>query len=165
MGSESRYLIYNGKWSFILIGIYRLADLHVHYNFVSLQITELLGISSQLLSSTYSSGPSPSMANANIKPAVHKLIHNLILHIHENEPDIEKSILVFLPTYYSLEQQWGLLTPLSSSFKVHILHSSIDTEQALMAMKILKSHRKVPLNWFLWLHYYLYFMVWEDMDG
>lgn len=116
--------------------------------FVSLQITELLGISSELLSSTYSSGPSPSMANANIKPAVHKLIHNLILHIHENEPDIEKSILVFLPTYYSLEQQWNLLTPLSSSFKVHILHSSIDTEQALMAMKILKSHRKVSHNWF-----------------
>ncbi|XP_041017233.1 DExH-box ATP-dependent RNA helicase DExH8 [Juglans microcarpa x Juglans regia] len=109
------------------------------------QITELLGISSELLSSTYSSGPSPSMANANIKPAVHKLIHNLILHIHENEPDIEKSILVFLPTYYSLEQQWKLLTPLSSSFKVHILHSSIDTEQALMAMKILKSHRKIIL--------------------
>ncbi|KAG6703938.1 hypothetical protein I3842_07G111000 [Carya illinoinensis] len=109
------------------------------------QITELLGISSQLLSSTYISGPSPSKASAYIKPAVHKLIHNLILHIHENEPDIEKSILVFLPTYHSLEQQWNLLTPLSSSFKVHILHSSIDTEQALMAMKILKSHRKIIL--------------------
>jgi hypothetical protein len=109
----------------------------------SVQIMEFLELSSELNSLTYCPGPSPSMADAGIKPDVHKLIHKLVLHIHENEPDIEKSILVFLPTYYSLEQQWCLLKPLSSSFKVHILHRSVDTEQALMAMKIWKSHRKV----------------------
>lgn len=111
------------------------------------QVTELLGLSSEpsSLSLTYCSGLSPSMASANIKPEVHKIIHDLVLHIHENEPDIEKSILVFLPTYYSLEQQWYLLKPLSSSFKVHILHRSIDTDQALKAMKIWKSHRKVRI--------------------
>jgi HrpA-like RNA helicase len=59
------------------------------------QITEFLGISSELPSLRYCSGPSPSMASADIKPDVHKLIHNLVLRIHENEPDIEKSILVF----------------------------------------------------------------------
>lgn len=85
------------------------------------------------------------MAKADIKAKVHKLIHDLVWHIHEHEPDIEKSILIFLPTYYALEQQWFLLKPFSSSFKVHILHSSIDTEQALMTMKIWKSHRKVCL--------------------
>ncbi|KAL0420033.1 UNVERIFIED_CONTAM: DExH-box ATP-dependent RNA helicase DExH8 [Sesamum radiatum] len=85
------------------------------------------------------------MAQPDFKPEVHKLIHNLVLHIHNNEPDIEKSILVFLPTYYTLEQQWFLLKPFSESFKVHILHRSIDTEQALRAMKIWKSHRKVIL--------------------
>ncbi|XP_021281215.1 DExH-box ATP-dependent RNA helicase DExH8 isoform X2 [Herrania umbratica] len=109
------------------------------------QVTELLGVSSELISSRYCSGPCPSMADAEIKPEVHKLIHELVLYIHENEPDIEKSILVFLPTYYALEQQWYLLQPFSSSFKVHILHRSVDTEQALMAMKIWKSHRKVIL--------------------
>ncbi|GFY98712.1 zinc finger (CCCH type) helicase family protein [Actinidia rufa] len=80
-----------------------------------------------------------------IKAELHKLIHDLVLHIHKNEPDIEKSILVFLPTYRSLEQQWSLLKPFSTSFKVHILHRSIDTEEALMAMKIWESHRKVIL--------------------
>ncbi|XP_031261633.1 DExH-box ATP-dependent RNA helicase DExH8 [Pistacia vera] len=112
------------------------------------QVAELLGMDPGIhseLSLRYCSGPSPSMANAEIKPEVHKLIHDLVLHIHENETDIEKSILIFLPTYYALEQQWYFLEPLSSSFKVHILHSSIDTEQALMAMKIWKSHRKVIL--------------------
>ncbi|KAF3436447.1 hypothetical protein FNV43_RR23539 [Rhamnella rubrinervis] len=109
------------------------------------QIAEILGLNSELLSLRYCNGPIPSMATADLKPEVHKLIHDLILHINENEPDIEKSILVFLPTYYSLEQQWHLLKPLSSSFKVHFLHSSIDTEQALMAMRIWKSHRKVIL--------------------
>ncbi|GMN37996.1 hypothetical protein TIFTF001_007280 [Ficus carica] len=111
------------------------------------QVADLLGLSSDSDSSSlslrYCSGSTP--ANANIKPEVHKLIHDLVLHIHKNEPDIEKSILVFLPTYYSLEQQWHLLKPLSSSFKVHILHSSVDTEQALMAMRIWKSHRKIIL--------------------
>lgn len=109
------------------------------------QVTDFLGISSELITSSYCPGPRPSLADAEIKPEVHKLIHELVLHIHENEPDIEKSILVFLPTYYALEQQWNHLKPFSSSFKVHILHRSVDTEQALMAMKIWKSHRKVIL--------------------
>lgn len=100
-------------------------------------------MNSEELSLRYCSGPCLSTADADIKPEVQKLIYDLVVHIHENEPDIEKSILVFLPTYYALEQQWVLLAPHSSFFKVHILHRSIDTEQALMAMKILKSHRKV----------------------
>lgn len=112
------------------------------------QVAELLeesSDSSDSLSTKYCGGTSPSLAKADIKPDVHKLIHELVIYIHKNEPDIEKSILIFLPTYYSLEQQWFLLRPYSSCFKVHILHSSVDTEQALMAMKIWKSHRKVIL--------------------
>ncbi|KAJ1402353.1 Zinc finger, CCCH-type [Sesbania bispinosa] len=108
-------------------------------------VVESLGISSDLIHSKYSHGQDPSTANAYIKTELHMLIHDLVLHIHENEPDLEKSILVFLPTYYSLEQQWRLLKPLESTFRVHILHRSIDTEQALMAMKIWKTHRKVIL--------------------
>lgn len=95
------------------------------------------------LSMRYCSGPSPAVAEADIKPDVHMLIHNLVIYIHKNEPDMEKSILVFLPTYYALEQQWHRLKPFSECFKINILHSSIDTEQALKSMKIWKSHRKV----------------------
>ncbi|KAH6823976.1 zinc finger helicase family protein [Perilla frutescens var. hirtella] len=109
------------------------------------QISELLGMESENLSLKYCSAPSPKMALADLKPEVHKLIHDLVLHIHKNEPDIEKSILIFLPTYYALEQQWFLLKPFGESFKVHVLHSSIDTDQALRAMRIWKSHRKVIL--------------------
>ncbi|XP_031739695.1 DExH-box ATP-dependent RNA helicase DExH8 isoform X2 [Cucumis sativus] len=108
------------------------------------EVTELLGIESDLQSSRYCNGFSPCASPAEIKSEVHRLIHNLLLHIHKNESDIEKSILVFLPTYYSLEQQWHLLKS-HSSFKVYILHSSIDIEQALTAMRIWKSHRKVIL--------------------
>ncbi|XP_057424207.1 DExH-box ATP-dependent RNA helicase DExH8 [Lotus japonicus] len=109
------------------------------------QVVESLGISSELMHSKNSHGLNPSTANARIKSELHTLIHALVLHIHVNEPDIEKSILVFLPTYNSLAQQWRLLKPLESTFEVHILHRSIDTEQALMAMKISKTHRKVIL--------------------
>ncbi|KAF8006726.1 hypothetical protein BT93_K0898 [Corymbia citriodora subsp. variegata] len=109
------------------------------------QVTKLLGINLESSPVTYCNGESPSTADANIKPEVHTLIHDLVMHIHKNEPDIEKSILIFLPTYRSLEEQWRHLKSLSSLFKVHILHSSIDTEQALLAMKIWKSHRKIIL--------------------
>ncbi|ESQ39418.1 hypothetical protein EUTSA_v10001290mg [Eutrema salsugineum] len=107
------------------------------------QVTGLLGLSSDL--SAYCPGPSPSSADTEIKPQLQTLIHDLILYIHGKEPDIEKSILVFLPTYYSLEQQWHQLVPFQTSFEVHILHRSIDTEQALAAMKICRSRRKVIL--------------------
>ncbi|XP_052170018.1 DExH-box ATP-dependent RNA helicase DExH8 isoform X2 [Diospyros lotus] len=109
------------------------------------QVTELLGSNRDLMSFRYCSGLNPFISSAVIMPEMHKLIHDLVVYIHKNEPDIEKSILVFLPTYHFLEQQWILLKPFSSSFKVHILHRSVDTEQALMAMKICKNRRKVIL--------------------
>ncbi|RRT39797.1 hypothetical protein BHE74_00051818 [Ensete ventricosum] len=116
---------------------------------------------SDSLSSSCNQGQIPS-SNANMKPEVHALIHKLVLHIHESEPDIEKSILVFLPTYYSLEQQWILLKPLSLLFKVHILHRSVDTNQALLAMRVCKSHRKVlHKNQFL-VAYHLFFLSCND---
>ncbi|CAH9081302.1 unnamed protein product [Cuscuta europaea] len=108
------------------------------------KVVNLLGRGSEDLSK-YCSGPSPFKENTEIKPELHQLIHDLIIHIHKNEEDIEKGILVFLPTYYSLEQQWVLLKPFNFLFKVHILHRSVDVQQALMAMKICKSHRKVIL--------------------
>lgn len=100
-------------------------------------------MSSEYLSTKYCFGPSPDSSEAVMNEEVHKLIHNLVLHIHKNEPDMEKSILIFLPTYHALEQQWLALRRFSSAFKIHILHSSIDTEQALKAMRISKTHRKV----------------------
>ncbi|KAL0641151.1 hypothetical protein Bca4012_102947 [Brassica carinata] len=80
------------------------------------QVAGLLGMSSDF--SAYCPGPSPSSADTEIKPDLQNLIHDLILYIHEREPDIEKSILVFLPTYYSLEQQWYQLEPFRASFEV-----------------------------------------------
>ncbi|KAL8253685.1 hypothetical protein R6Q59_031906 [Mikania micrantha] len=109
------------------------------------QVVELLEGSSESLSMKYCSGPTPDLSEATMNEEVHKLIHNLVLHIHKTEPDMEKSILIFLPTYHALEQQWLALCRFSSAFKIHILHSSIDTEQALGAMRIWKSHRKVIL--------------------
>lgn len=116
-----------------------------------MQVTELLGIRPESLALKFNSGH-PPFEDASIKHEVHTLIRNLVIHIHKNEPDIEKSILVFLPTYLDLEQLWFLLKIFKTDFKIHILHSSIDTEQALKAMKIWQSHRKVNLN-------YLYFRL------
>ncbi|KAM3407111.1 hypothetical protein ACQJBY_000896 [Aegilops geniculata] len=83
-------------------------------------------------------------AEAYLSPDVYQLINKLLLHIHESERDTEKGILVFLPTYYALEQQWDVLSG-CSIFKIHILHRSIDTDEALETMKASKSCRKVIL--------------------
>ncbi|KAK4717475.1 hypothetical protein R3W88_015813 [Solanum pinnatisectum] len=109
------------------------------------QVAELLNMESEETALKCCSGPSPRAVAADIEPEMYQLILNLIVYIHKNEMDIEKGILVFLPTYYALEQQWRLLKRFYETFKVHILHRSIDTEQALNAMKICKSHRKVIL--------------------
>ncbi|PKA57682.1 Zinc finger CCCH domain-containing protein 4 [Apostasia shenzhenica] len=109
------------------------------------QVTKLLGMNLEGLSDRYCSGSSPDFADADLKPELHDLILKLIMHIHKSESDIAKSVLVFLPTYYALEQQWQLLWPHRSLFKVHILHRSIDTDQAFQALQTCKSHRKVIL--------------------
>lgn len=109
------------------------------------QVVELLDMQLEEKAMKSCSGPSPLTVAADIQPEMYQLILNLIIHIHRNEMDMEKGILVFLPTYYALEQQWHLLKRFSETLKVHILHRSIDTEQALNAMKICQSHRKVIL--------------------
>lgn len=121
------------------------------------QIADILKINSQSLSTKYCSGLDAS-ADAEINYDVYELIHKLLLHIHQNEPDVSKSILVFLPTYYALEQQWIRLFPFSSTFKVHILHRSIDTDEALQTMKISKSCRKVHTPIFLSYHTWSFFL-------
>lgn len=85
----------------------------------------------------------PFSVDATIKPDTLIYIRDLLLHIHESEHDIEKSILVFLPTYLSLEQEWSLLQPHGLSFQIHILHSSIDIQKALTAMRTSRQARKV----------------------
>lgn len=85
------------------------------------------------------------LADAKISVEEHWLIHKLILHLHIKEMDKEKGILVFLPTYFALEEQWNHLKNFASIFEVHILHRSIDINQALQAMKASKTRRKVKL--------------------
>ncbi|CAL5433371.1 unnamed protein product [Camellia sinensis] len=48
------------------------------FRLYSLYVSELLGISSGLLSLKYCSGPSPVVADVDIKPEVHRLIHDLV---------------------------------------------------------------------------------------
>ncbi|KAG9443803.1 hypothetical protein H6P81_015143 [Aristolochia fimbriata] len=109
------------------------------------QVIKFLGEKSQNLMDSYISGPHPSCSDTEITREMQILIHDLVLYIHANEPNIKKSILVFLPTYYALVQQWSLLMSPDLSFELHILHSSIDIGKALMAMKDSNSSRKVIL--------------------
>jgi len=80
--------------------------------------------------------PTPAECNTDIGLATFSMIRDLIVHLHENETDISKSVLVFLPTYRALEQQWSLLTETGLSFRLYALHSSIDMEHSLKAMEV-----------------------------
>ncbi|KAJ4782641.1 RNA helicase family protein [Rhynchospora pubera] len=107
------------------------------------EVGNILTVNIDSISSKFSSWN--SCADAKLSGDEHHLIHKLILHLHSKEMDIEKGILVFLPTYYALEEQWNHLKNLASTFEVHILHRSIDINQALQAMKASKTRRKVIL--------------------
>lgn len=70
------------------------------------------------------------------------LIRDLILHLHSSEPDLKKNVLVFLPTYRSLEQQWLLLNASKAPFKIFVLHSSVDIEDSIRAMEVSPVNRR-----------------------
>ncbi|XBJ15290.1 hypothetical protein VPH35_007211 [Triticum aestivum] len=107
------------------------------------QIDNMLKMDSESLSTKYCVGEH-FKTDAVLSPDVYHLIHTLLLHIHQSEPDTERSILVFVPTYHALEEQWARLSG-CSTLKVHILHRSIDTDEALETMKASESCRKVIL--------------------
>ncbi|KAG6552670.1 hypothetical protein Mapa_005617 [Marchantia paleacea] len=71
-----------------------------------------------------------------------KLIRDLILHLHNSEPDLTKNVMVFLPTYRSLEQQFLLLNATKAPFKVFVLHSSVDIEDSIRAMEVSPLNRR-----------------------
>ena len=79
---------------------------------------------------------SPAVQGTDIGGATLKLIRDLIVQFHATEPDISKGVLVFLPTYRSIEQQWLLLHNAGSAFRLFVLHSSIDIEHSVKAMEI-----------------------------
>ncbi|CAN6468365.1 unnamed protein product [Victoria cruziana] len=110
------------------------------------QVVKLIGKHAKSLFGMEDSAMTFFSDDAEIKERMHELISDLVIYIHNNEPDVQKSILVFLPTYKALELQWLRLRSLEQfPFEVHILHSSIDTEQSLKAMEVSMLHRKVIL--------------------
>ncbi|KAL2629665.1 hypothetical protein R1flu_014351 [Riccia fluitans] len=95
--------------------------------------------------------PNPADNGIDIGEGTLKMIRDLIVHLHKNEPDYSKSVLVFLPTYRSLEQQWDLLKGSKlkgrkAPFIIFVLHSSVDIESSLRAMETYPlENRKVIL--------------------
>jgi len=67
-------------------------------------------------------------------PAVQRLITDLIVHCHAEDPDRSHSILVFLPTWQTLEQQYHQITQLKLPLRVYALHSNIDMEDCIASM-------------------------------
>ncbi|KAG0553883.1 hypothetical protein M758_12G048900 [Ceratodon purpureus] len=89
---------------------------------------------------------SPAVQGTDIGGATLNLIRDLVVQFHATEPDISKGVLVFLPTYRSLEQQWVLLRNAGPAFSLFVLHSSIDIEHSVKAMEIAcNKKRKVIL--------------------
>eukprot|EP00897_Mesotaenium_endlicherianum_P005314 jgi/Mesen1/4810/ME000243S03990 len=76
-----------------------------------------------------------------------ELIRDLILHIHQSDADVHKSVLVFMPTYKTLEELRLLLSAseLQLQLQLYVLHSSIDMDTCIEAMEAGHSKRKVIL--------------------
>lgn len=82
-------------------------------------------------------------ADAQMDPSVQNLVCQLILHLHQSDPDPSHTIMVFLPTYNSLELQSQALQSAGRGLKVYALHSSINIDQCIRAMEASLQDRKV----------------------
>ncbi|XP_024533691.1 zinc finger CCCH domain-containing protein 4 [Selaginella moellendorffii] len=111
------------------------------------QVVQQLGNKKEHLSvmNSLEQNPSPFKNGTDIGMEIQHLIFDLIAHIHKDEPDRRKGILVFLPTYRALEEQWSLLTQRALDVEIFVLHSSIDIDQSLEAIEAYHSVRKVIL--------------------
>eukprot|EP00250_Pteridium_aquilinum_P027313 c3464_g1_i1 orf=105-3227(+) len=83
--------------------------------------------------------------SVNLGQQMQQMITNLVTHLHREEKDWKKNILIFLPTYKALEEQWSLLKHKGLDMKVFVLHSSIDIDHSLQAMEVSLLVRKVIL--------------------
>eukprot|EP01018_Ginkgo_biloba_P006192 Gb_19795 [translate_table: standard] len=126
----------------LAVGVYLAVGAISHESWIISPVVELLGKKPEHLSVLESSKRDLYTSEVDLRAEVQSLIRDLVMHIHEQEAEIEKSILVFLPTYRLLEQQWLLLKRSQMCLKIYVLHSSIDIEQATRAMQISHSHRK-----------------------
>ena len=89
----------------------------------------------------------PSFEEENtLGQTIQQTITDLITYLHGKEDDHRKNILVFLPTYKALEQQWSLLNNKGLDVKVFVLHSSIDMDHSIRAMEVSLPVRKVTSN-------------------
>lgn len=79
----------------------------------------------------------------NIGQQMQRMITSLVAHLHREEQDWKKNILIFLPTYKALEEQWSLLKQKGINVKVFVLHSSVDMDHSLQAMEVSLQVRKV----------------------
>jgi hypothetical protein len=121
----------------------------IFHRLVSLQVVEQLGNRPEHLGvlDDLSMNRSPAVHGTDIGGATLNLIRDLVVEFHASEPDISKGVLVFLPTYRSLEQQWVLLHNAGLAFRLFVLHSSIDMEHSVKAMEVAcNKNRKVGLH-------------------
>ncbi|KAL4422052.1 hypothetical protein ABPG77_004868 [Micractinium sp. CCAP 211/92] len=88
----------------------------------------------------------PSKAEGAISPADQRLLRDVVCALHRQDPDLGHAIMVFLPTYRTLELQHELLLATGLPFAVFALHSSIALEDCIAAMELVAgSRRKVVL--------------------
>ena len=72
-------------------------------------------------------------------------VAEFVNHLHRDDPDPEKHMLVFLPTYRSLEDCYAQLRATAPDLDVHALHSSTDTEACNRAIEEFTGRRKLIL--------------------
>lgn len=73
--------------------------------------------------------------NIHLEPTLHLLIRDLVLHCHNQVcRSAAEIILVFLPTFRSLEHQFDLLQMSGAALNVRALHSAIDLETSALTM-------------------------------
>ncbi|KAL4443764.1 hypothetical protein ABPG75_011501 [Micractinium tetrahymenae] len=84
----------------------------------------------------------PSKVEGAISAADQRLLRDLVCALHRQDPDLGNAVMVFLPTYRTLELQHELLLATGLPFAVFALHSSIALDECIAAMELAAGGRR-----------------------
>ncbi|KAK3259112.1 hypothetical protein CYMTET_31878, partial [Cymbomonas tetramitiformis] len=81
------------------------------------------------------------------KKETHQLLSVFVQHLHHKDSDLEHAILIFLPTYRSLEQLFISLQNMQMNIVISVLHSHVDVDECFDSLEAAdgRSQRRVFL--------------------
>lgn len=122
--------------TFLLGHIHNTRELYLDQAIKELQGAAGLAAWARALPDTFAAQATELLSSERIEPAGLALVARLVAQLHTTDADLSRHILVFLPTYRSMEDCYNHVSAAKLlGLEVHALHSSTDTRASNRAIE------------------------------